>query len=191
MTSCTHHPFSPADSLPAAGSDAAAHLGSRATLRTYPAKSLLLARGNVADTLYYVVRGCLRLFFLHDGKELTFQFFTEGCFVASFVSFHRRLPSLFSLETIEPSDVLAIEKPDFDSLLEESPSVRKIYEEKLIDRLQAFQQQFLAHISLTPQQRYEALLHEHPELVLRVPQHYIASYLGITPVSLSRIRKRH
>lgn len=156
-----------------------------------PAKTLLLEEGKVADKLYLIRKGCLRLFFCHDGKDITFQFFFEGDFVASFDSLHKRLPSLFSLESIEPAEVSVVQRDDFYDLIERTPSLRGIYEEKLIERFRAYQLLFLSRIKNTPRQRYEELLEEHPDIIRRVPQHYIASYLGITPVSLSRIRSRH
>ena len=64
------------------------------------------------------------------------------------------------------------------------------YEEKIIERFHVYQRLFLSRIKNTPQQRYEELLKEHPSIIQRIPQHYIASYLGITSVSLSRIRNR-
>lgn len=155
-----------------------------------PSKTILLPEGQTADTLYWIEKGCLRLFFDQEGKDVTFQFFFEGDFVASFDSLHKRQPSLFSLESIEPAQVTAIGREDFYALVERIPSLRKAYEEKLIDRFRAYQQLFLSRIKNTPQQRYEELLKEYPRIIQRVPQHYIASYLGITPVSLSRIRKR-
>lgn len=136
-----------------------------------PARTLLLEEGQVADTLYFIRKGCLRLFFWNDGKDITFQFFFEGDFVASFDSMYRRQPSLFSLESIEPSELLSVGRDDFYRLIEQSPWLRRRYEEKLIDRFHSYQQLFLSRIRNTP-------------------QHYIASWLGITPVSLSRIRAR-
>lgn len=121
---------------------------------------------------------------------MTFQFFFEGDFVASFDSLYKRTPSLFSLESIEPSEVQAIRRDDFFNLIDQNPSMRQQYEERLIDRFHAYQQLFLSRIKNSPQQRYEELLKEYPNIIRRVPQHYIASYLGITPVSLSRIRNR-
>lgn len=153
-------------------------------------KTLLLQEGDRADRLYFIHKGCLRLFFYHEGKDITFQFFFEGDFVASFDSLHRHQPSLFSLESIEPAELSAIKRDDFYHLIEQDPPLRRLYEEKLIDRLHVYQQLFLSRIRNTPRQRYEELLKEQPNIVQRVPQHYIASYLGITPVSLSRIRNR-
>ena len=155
-----------------------------------PSKTILLEEGKIADRLYLIRKGCLRLFFYNEGKDITFQFFFEGDFVASFDSLYRRKPSLFSLESIEPTEVSTINRDDFYHLIEQTPSLKQIYEEKLIDRFHVYQQLFLSRIKNTPQQRYEELLKEYPDIIQRVPQHYIASYLGITPVSLSRIRKR-
>lgn len=155
-----------------------------------PSKTILLEEGKVADKLYLVRKGCLRLFFYNEGKDITFQFFFEGNFVASFDSLYKRTPSLFYLESIEPAELTAIRREDFYDLIDNDSSLRQLYEEKLIDRFHVYQQLFLSRIKNTPQQRYEELLKEYPDIIQRVPQHYIASYLGITPVSLSRIRNR-
>lgn len=156
-----------------------------------PSKAILLEEGKVAKKLYLIRKGCLRLFFYNEGKDITFQFFFEGDFVASFDSLYKRTPSLFYLESIEPTELTAIRREDFYNLINNNLSFRQLYEEKLIDRFHAYQQLFLSRIKNTPQQRYEELLKEYPNIIQRVPQHYIASYLGITPVSLSRIRNRH
>lgn len=153
-------------------------------------KTILLEEGQIAEKLYLIRKGCLRLFFYDEGKDITIQFFFEGDFVASFDSLYKRTPSLFYLESIEPTELTAIRREDFYNLINNNLSFRQLYEEKLIDRFHAYQQLFLSRIRNTPQQRYEELLQEYPHIIQRVPQHYIASYLGITPVSLSRIRNR-
>ena len=155
-----------------------------------PSKTMLLEEGKIADKLYFIRKGCLRLFFYNEGKDITFQFFFEGDFVASFDSLYKGTPSLFSLESIDPAEVRFIKKEDFYNEIENNSSLRKVYEEKIIERFSFYQHLFLSRIKNTPQQRYEELLKEYPNIIQRVPQHYIASYLGITPVSLSRIRNR-
>lgn len=155
-----------------------------------PSKSILLEEGKIAEKLYLIRKGCLRLFFYNEGKDITFQFFFEGDFVASFDSLYKRQPSLFFLESIEPTEVFVIKRDDFYALIETVPSLKKYYEEKLIERFHVYQQLFLSRIKNTPQQRYEELLREYPNIIQRVPQHYIASYLGVTSVSLSRIKNR-
>ncbi len=153
-------------------------------------KTTLLEEGKTADTLYLIRKGCLRLFFYNDGKDITFQFFFEGDMVASSASFFNNTPSLFSLQSIEPTELLTLSRDDFYKLLEREPAMRAAYEQRLVERFHAYQQLFLSRIKNSPRMRYEELLREHPDIVRRVPQHYIASYLGITPVSLSRIRAR-
>ena len=155
-----------------------------------PSKAILLEEGKIAEKLYLIRKGCLRLFFYNEGKDITFQFFFEGDFVASFDSLYKRTPSLFYLESIEPTELTAIRREDFYNQINNNLSLRQLYEEKLIDRFHAYQQLFLSRIKNTPQQRYEELLKEYPNIIQRVSQHYIASYLGITTVSLSRIRNR-
>lgn len=155
-----------------------------------PSKAILLEEGKIAEKLYLIRKGCLRLFFYDKGNDISFQFFFEEDFVASFDSLYKRTPSLFYLESIEPTELTAIRREDFFNLINNNLSFRQLYEAKLIDRFHAYQQLFLSRIRNTPQQRYEELLKEYPYLIQRIPQHYIASYLGITPVSLSRIRNR-
>lgn len=162
----------------------------KAEYLSIPPKTILLEEGKVADKLFLIRKGCLRLFFYHEGKDITFQFFFEGDFVASFDSLYTQRPSLFSLESIEPTEINIITRENFYKLVEENPLIKKKYEEKLIERFHVYQQLFLSRIKNTPRQRYEELLKEYPDIIQRVPQHYIASYLGITPVSLSRIRNR-
>ena len=100
---------------------------------TIPPKTILLEEGKVADKLYLIRKGCLRLFFYNDGKDITFQFFFEGDFVASFDSLYKRTPSLFYLESIEPAEVAAIKRNDFYAIIKDDPRWRQAYEEKLID----------------------------------------------------------
>lgn len=156
----------------------------------FPARSIILEEGKVAEKLYYVRSGCLRLAFNNDGKDVTFQFFFPGDIVASFDSLHSGTPSLFSLESIEPSELLAIDGMELKTLIRSNNAIRDEYENLLTERFHAYQQLFLSRIRNTPRRRYEELLEHNPEIVRRIPQHYIASYLGITPVSLSRIRAR-
>lgn len=162
----------------------------KAEFLSIPTKTVLLEEGKIANRIYLIRKGCMRLFFNDEGKDITFQFFFEGDFVASFDSLYNGKPSLFSLESIEPSEILSIKKEDFFQEIESNASLRMLYEKKIIERFSFYQYLFLSRIKNTPQQRYEELLKEFPNIIQRVPQHYIASYLGITPVSLSRIRNR-
>lgn len=158
--------------------------------REIPAKTTLLREGQMAKTAYYIEQGCIRSWFNHDGKDITFQFFFEGSGVSSVESFRSGNPSLFSLESIEPCRLRIISKKDFQFILDHSPLLKNEIDEQLFRRLIFYQHLFLSRIKNSPQERYRELLESDPGILQRVPQHYIASYLGITSVSLSRIRNR-
>lgn len=155
-----------------------------------PAKSTLLEEGKIANTLFFVEKGILRTWVNSNGKDITTQFFFEGDKVASIESFQKKTPSLYSIESIEPCILQCISKKDFNYALENSKALQKEMNKHLFDRFTQSQKAFFSYLKNTPQQRYVELINQHPQLILRVPQHYIASYLGITAVSLSRIRNR-
>ncbi len=153
-------------------------------------KTTLLNEGEIARYMYFIKKGCLRLCFNNEGKDTTFQFFFENQAVSSFESFFSYKPSIFRLESIEPSHLIRLKKDDFDMLVGQYPELKDALQKILIQRMAHFAKLFLSHIKNNPQKRYQELMKDNPEILLRVPQHYIASYLGITPVSLSRIRNK-
>jgi CRP-like cAMP-binding protein len=155
-----------------------------------PAKTMLLQEGQISRTMFFIEKGCLRTWINNDGKEITTQFFFEGDSVSSIESFRTSQPSLYSIESLEPCILLTISQKDFQNILESSPELKMKLEDHLFRRLFQSQQLLYSFLKNTPQKRYEELIENHPHIVQRVPQHYIASYLGITSVSLSRIRNR-
>jgi CRP-like cAMP-binding protein len=158
--------------------------------REIPAKTILLHEGEIANQVYFIRKGCLRMWFNKDGKDITTQFFFEGQAVASIESFMTGQPSLFTLESIESSVIWSINRENFELLPRFIPGLREGFQQIMFQRFRNYAQLFLSRIKDTPRERYEDLLTNHPEIIKRVPQHYIASYLGITPISLSRIRNR-
>ncbi len=155
-----------------------------------PAKTTLLQEGQISGTMFFIEKGCLRTWVNNDGKEITTQFFFENAKVASIESFRTNQPSLYSIESLEPCILQTISQQDFQNALENFPELKKETEAHLFRRFLYSQKRFYSYLKNSPQKRYEELLEEHPQIIQRVPQHYIASYLGITPVSLSRIRNR-
>lgn len=155
-----------------------------------PAKTTLLEEGKISRTMFFIEKGCLRTWVNNNGKDITTQFFFEGQKVSSIESFLTNQPSLYSIESIEPCILQTISQKNFKSMLDSSPELKTEMEEHLFKRLMHSQRLFFSYLKNNPQQRYEELVELHPEIILRVPQHYIASYLGITSVSLSRIRNR-
>ena len=164
-----------------------AHLFAR---QEVAAKTILLREGEVSNKAYFIEKGCMRLWFNNNGKDVTFQFFFEGEAVSSVESFRTNRPSLYSIESIEPCTVLKISKNNFLNIIDNSPEIKKLVDEITFERLVFYQNLFLSRIKDSPQKRYKELIKSQPKIIQRIPQHYIASYLGITPVSLSRIRNR-
>ncbi|WP_430612553.1 Crp/Fnr family transcriptional regulator [Flavobacterium sp. JP2137] len=155
-----------------------------------PAKTMLLKEGEIAKQAFYIEKGCLRICFNNEGKDITFQFFFEGESVSSIESFRTNQPSLFTIESIENCVLYAISKNDLEIITETSATIKNQIDKYIFERLIFYQKLFLSRIKDNPEKRYLELLKNNPKILHRVPQHYIASYLGITPVSLSRIRNR-
>ncbi|MDQ0640054.1 CRP-like cAMP-binding protein [Pedobacter sp. W3I1] len=155
-----------------------------------PAKTILLQEGQISKTMFFIEKGCLRTWVNNDGREITTQFFFEGDKVSSIESFRANQPSLYNIESIEPCILQTISQQDFQNALENLPEIKEEMQEHLFRRLLNAQKTFYSYLKNNPQQRYKELIEEHPHIIQRIPQHYIASYLGITSVSLSRIRNR-
>lgn len=164
-----------------------AHLFRR---RTVKPGTVLLKEGQVACNMFLIEEGCLRTAYDHQGRDITCQFFFEGEGVSSFESFQFGTPSLFRIEAVERSVLRVVSRPDLDRLMRELPGLRQAANEHLLRRTAYYMRQLLSFLRDTPAERYALLLKERPQVVQRVPQYLIASYLGITPVSLSRIRGR-
>ena len=158
--------------------------------REIPAKTVLLEEGEVARKVYFIEKGCLRLSFNKDGKDITFQFFFEGEGISSAESFRYGQPSLYAIESLEPCVLHTLTKRDYSEIIERSPLIREAMEEQTHQRLLYVEKLFLSRIKNSPEERYRELLEQYPQILQRVPQHYIASFLGVTSVSLSRIRNR-
>ena len=150
----------------------------------------LLKAGQYVTSLYYVDNGCMCLFTLKEGNEQVIDFFTEDSFFTDLYNYIEERPSNCYIKATEATRVFALLKTDAQKMLDYSHQLERF------GRLH-IQQEFVmmarrvAHITnLSNEQRYLRLLEKRPTLAQRVPQYLIASYLGLTPVGLSKIRKR-
>lgn len=161
------------------------------TREELPTMSLLVKEGALAKKLFFIeAGGCRAWFTTGEGKEVTMNFGFEGNFVSSMESLIAAEPSWYNVETLEPTVAYSIPLPEFQELKASSGEWQAAYCAYVEQRLLRYQQLFITRLKDNPATRYRALLTQHPEIIQRVPQHYIASFLGITPVSLSRIRRR-
>ena len=158
-----------------------------------PARTILLKEGEVSKKMFLIEKGCIRVWFNNQGKEITLQFFFENNMVSSIESFRKKFPSPLFIETIEPSVIWWIHKKDFDRIIAEISEI-SLLREKLIDalfeRTFGHMQHFFSFMKDAPAQRYQNLIKDKPQIIQRIPQHYIASYLGISAVHLSRIKNQ-
>ncbi|TDS53993.1 Crp/Fnr family transcriptional regulator [Myroides indicus] len=158
-----------------------------------PAKTLLLKEGEISKKMFLIEKGSIRAWFNNKGKDITTQFFFENNIVSSIESFRKSIPSPINLESMEPSILYWISKSDLNRIIDEIkeiPDLRDKFIDKIFDRTFDYIKYFISSIKDTPQERYLTLLKERPEIIKRVPQHYIASYLGISTVHLSRVKNK-
>ena len=153
-------------------------------------KHPLIEYGEVANHYYFVNEGLLRLYGHKEGEEKTLFFFKENMIAGSIESYLNQAPSELILEALEDTELLAITGEGLQELYDLSIKFAKAGLLLTQHRLAALMKFFTSFVFDSPEARYQDFQKNHPDLIQRVPQHIIASFLGITPVSLSRIRKR-
>lgn len=156
---------------------------------SYKNRTTLQKEGKVSNKIFIVEEGIVRAFYLKDGKEITYSIATQNDFIGSMTSFFMRSPSNKIIETLEDSVLWEFEYDRLEYLFEKNPELARAgrlfanygiaYMERRFDNMMFF----------TAKERYEILLKDRPEVVQKVPLGIIASYLGITQETLSRIRK--
>jgi CRP/FNR family transcriptional regulator, anaerobic regulatory protein len=153
-------------------------------------KELVLTEGQICKNAYFINKGSLRIYHNIDGSEITGQFFFENDWYTNYASFLSQKPSLLNIEALEKTELLVLPKVALENLFVAIPKFERFGRLIAENAFLGLQQRTEMYTNQSPEERYIKLLNDRPNIFQRVPQHYIASYLGIKPPSLSRIRKR-
>ena len=159
-------------------------------VKIFKKKEFLLQEGKVCNKITFVNNGIMRLFYNVEGVENTIQFFFGDSWYTDYASFLTGKPTLENLQALEESEVVQFKKEDLYKLYDSMPIFEKVGRIFAENAYLSISQLNQMKTNEEPELRYINLLKTRPELVQQIPQHYIASYLGIKPETLSRIRKR-
>jgi len=154
-------------------------------------KDYILRAGEVCRFRSYINRGCFRRYMIDDrGKEVILNFAFEEWWIGDLDSFQNQQPSIYYAQALEDSEILCLDAAQLEALCEAVPKFRVFDMKKIENSHFAMLKRLAMMQSSTPEEKYLALLKKYPEVFQRIPLHYIASYLGIEPESLSRLRGR-
>ncbi|CAC9974056.1 Crp/Fnr family transcriptional regulator [Flavobacterium panici] len=161
-------------------------------LRLVPKKTILLQAGEICNFEAYINKGCIREYFIDDaGIELTLQFATEDWWVSDITSFEDQIPSDMYIETLEDCELLVLTRQSKENLINEVPQLERMFRLMIQRHLSKLQKRLFKTVSSTAMDQYIEFVTRYPTISQRVSQQYIASYLGITPEFLSRLRAKH
>ena len=154
-------------------------------------RQYLLQEGDVCRYQAFVEKGILRSYTIDDkGNEHILQFATEGWWMADLSSFLTNEPSVFNMEALEDVELLLIDKPAWELSMQKFPKLEHYFRILIQNHLIATQKRLMQSLSETAEEKYLRFAKTYPSCVQRVPQHMIASYLGVTRETLSRMRKQ-
>lgn len=160
------------------------------SIKEYKKGTILLREGQISAEAYFVLDGCVRQYVLVEGEEKTNNFFTEEQWVISLNSFSNDVPSNHFLECSTDSILVVGTRKKEEDLYKKHAKFETI-SRKIMEKIFAEQQEIMSSYQTdSPEQRYLKLIKKRPELFQLIPQFQIASYIGVKPESLSRIRKR-
>ena len=151
---------------------------------------ILFRQGDLIDYQYYVYDGCLRTYHIDEqGKEHTLQFAIKHWWISDYIAYFGDKRAVLFVECIKDAQLFKISKENFEAIYKFSPKIEELFRQKLEKALVRNEKRILANLTNTAKERYVAFLKKYPAIEKNIKNYHIASYLGITTESLSRIRK--
>lgn len=166
------------------------HIKSYLTAKKIRKKQYLLQEGDICKSLAFVGKGLLREYLVDDAGEHIIQFAIEGWTIADLLSFLTSEPATYNIDAIEDSELVLISKSAHEELLLKEPKYETYMRLLMTNAYVALQKRLTSFISSPVEDQYTSFTRMYPNIVQRVPQHMIASYMGLTPETLSRVRKK-
>lgn len=161
-------------------------------LLSFKKKEYLLKEGQVCKSLYFIEKGCLRLYFVNNkGIEQTTQFAIENWWIADYMSYTNQSSSPFYIQAVESSVICSVEHADQEALIKMVPAMEKYFRLMLQKAFAASQLRIKYLYELSREEGYHHFINAYPDFVQRIPQYMLASYLGFTPEYLSELRKKN
>ena len=159
--------------------------------KTFAKKTFILQQGEVCQFEAFIVKGLVKTYFIdQNGFEFILTFACENWWVSDIISFHEHTPSKMYIETIEDTELLILTPEAKETILNKIPSIERMFRLMVQRHLGSYQNRLFNNIALTAEERYHLFLEKYPSISQRISQYQIASYLGISPEFLSRIRTR-
>jgi CRP-like cAMP-binding protein len=166
------------------------YFSGRLTRREFDKKNVILRAGRIENYLSFIEEGIIRFFIPTEAEDLTFSFSFAGSFVSAYDSFLTQTPCTYAVECIAPTVLWSISFEDLQEVYRYTKVGNHIGRLASEDLFLKKMKRELSLLSYNPEQRYLNLFSEQPHLLQKIPLRFIASYIGITPQALSRIRKR-
>jgi CRP-like cAMP-binding protein len=155
-------------------------------------RQYLLQEGDVCVNNCFIVKGCLRLYRVgEDGTEHILRFAVENWWISDQESLNNGIPSKNNIDALEDSEVILISQTDYINLQMTIPRLRELVERLKARSFEASQRRILSNISFSAEEKYQNFIKTYPDIFYRIPLHMIASYLGVSRETLSRIRNQY
>lgn len=158
--------------------------------RSFKKGDILIKEGQVVDQCFHIIKGCLRQYRIVDGIERSIFFYTEDQSVLSVTHTSSIYLANYNVDCVEDTNVTIMSAPNERELYRRHPKMESMSRMSLEQMMKKYQEMLGDFMISSPEERYIQLLNERPDLLTRVPQYQLASYIGVKPESLSRIRKR-
>jgi CRP-like cAMP-binding protein len=161
------------------------------TVKKIRKRQYLLQEGDVCKSVAFVEKGAMRLYRVNeDGSEHIVWFALEGAFMTDLYSFLTNEPSIYNIDAIEDSELVMITRSASDELRKRSPKYQEYIFQATSEAYIQLEKRITSTITLNLEERYKELTTVYPDIIQRLPQHMIASYMGLNPETLSRVRRR-